>query len=337
MRYFTLLMALVILPVPCHAQTSRRWEPVKGINLAWIGTSYGIDFGTNPDNKYECVYRREWLDQAFRDIKGMKMNVVRIFVFEDLEGLIFDEKGYVSGIDPLLINNFQDALGLASNHNLKLYLALGNNFRGKARSLRKRDIITDPRARRAYINNAVKPFIESLKGKAVFAIDVHNEPEMEQLPWELLRVYIKEVTSAIHRYDPARRVSVGGGLFSGPVTAERVSAYKGLGLDFYDIHIYDKDAKIPPVRDLNVGLPVLIGEFNSNAKNAKDLTDKDITDVVRKLLPRARDNGYLGALYWNYGPGKAGMQLVDDWGKELRPAANVLREFEWKFPANRRR
>jgi hypothetical protein len=102
-----------------------KYQPVRGMNLAWLNGCYGHDFGSSPAHRdWGTGFNAQALDAHFADIAKMNINVVRIFVFESLEGLEFDKNGYVTGIEDNLLNNFSTALDLAEKNNLYLYLCL---------------------------------------------------------------------------------------------------------------------------------------------------------------------------------------------------------------------
>jgi hypothetical protein len=277
------------------------------------------------------AFDRNELDRQFADIQRMNMSVVRIFVFEDLEGLEFDKDGYVSGVDGLLLDNFTTAAELAKDHGLSLYLCLTNNVFTTCRKLHQRNFVNDLKARDAYLANAVRPFVTRLKGKAVFAIDLINEPEWEpeaNYPPSVLRSFVRDGAATVHRADPARKVSVGA------VNAEACAKYQGTGINVYEFHTYNTHGYLPPVESLKLNLPVLIGECGAEPKDAEN--DDALNRAVGNFLRNARNNGYAGALYWCYGGPQNGHALMDvvrgKGSSEWRPVAYTLRDFQWQQP-----
>ena len=272
----------------------------------------------------------------------MNLNVCRIWVFEDLEGLLFDSSGYVKGIHPSLITNFNIAVKLAEKRNLHLYLALSAGFRKSIREGGFRDIITDPRARQHYLENAVIPFVENFKDNpTVFAIDVMNEPEGEMkgpqgnrsddgYSGEVMQEFIKSSVAAVKQADAKRLVSCGSG-WHGP---ENIKAgfYRELGLDFYDFHQYNNEGSLPPISSLKVDRPVLVGECNQD--NDHPLIDDALqTKAIRGFLENAKREKYAGVVVWYYDHrnNKSDQRFLSllqgDGSKKLRPAADILRDF----------
>jgi hypothetical protein len=236
-------------------------------------------------------------------------------------------------------------LDLAEKNNLYLYLCLGNEYHTATKQgvsdtwyAGVKDVICDPKARRAYIEKVVKPFAKRFKGdKQIFAIDVHNEPqfdnpEHEFRDWRVMRVYLRECCAAIHSVDPSRLVSSGVGV--GEITSGQA---KGLGFNFYDVHSYRDDGEIPPVSALGVTLPVIVGEFGPNSPKGTNPNDEVAKNAVTSFLNHARDRGYAGAAYWAYdfpgAPVNDNLHILKGWGsREWRPAAYVIRDFQWATP-----
>ncbi len=161
-----------------------RPQPIRGINLAWLNGSYGHDFGRSQEHPDWGVAFENEKDQAdlnayFADMARMNLNVVRIFVFEDLEGIEF-ENGYASKVSDQIRNNFHKVVDLATKHHLHVYFCLANNYNAICRNMGYPQVISDLKARKAYLNNVVRPFVHQFKGNStVFAYDIENEPEQE--------------------------------------------------------------------------------------------------------------------------------------------------------------
>jgi Cellulase (glycosyl hydrolase family 5) len=274
----------------------------------------------------------------------MNINVVRIWVFENLEGLQFDQEGYVNGLDPVLVRNFDTTLVLAKKHGLHLYLCLAEAFLKTCRNDKVKDIIGDRKALRAYLDNAVRPFVTCFKGdSAVFAFDIMNEPEQDIAgpngnysndghTWTTMRSFIRANATLIHSVDPKRLVSCGSGWHGGGGNI-KAGRYSGLGLDFYDLHEYRNDGYLPSVQDLGVSLPVLVGEFGPDYK-AKD--EEVQTRAVENFLLNARNGGYAGTAYWDYqypavDVGAHYLTILKGNGSAAwSPAAYTLRDFRWE-------
>ena len=322
---------------------------MRGINLAWLDGAYRHDFGVDPLHKdWSIAFDEGHLSTYFADMQRMNLNVVRVFVFEDLEGLVF-ENGYVERLDQTLLANLDTAAKLAQDYRLHLYLALANNFTDSCRRGGFKDIVTDQVARKRYLENAVKPLASRFRGNEnVFAFDIMNEPEQEiagregnwrndGCSWTQMRSFIRANAKTIHEADSKRLVSCGSGWHSFEGLQKR--RYFGLGLDFYDVHEYRNDGYLPPVSGLHVDRPVLIGEFNIavNKDSPPTIAQDDGLQnrVVATFLRNARDGGYAGAIVWDYDwpgvkeRGRAHCILRGDGSAEWRPACFTLRDFQW--------
>lgn len=359
-RTFILLILLVIGTTPLYAQNRRdqarkpatqarrstttrllkidgKYQYVRGMNLAWLNGCYRHDFGHSPAHRdWGVGFNANSLDRYFEDMARMNVNVVRIFVCEDLEGLNFDGKGYTEGMEREMSENFDTALMLAKKHGLHLYLCLGNNYHDVCKEINVPDIICNVKARQAYLNNVVKPFVARYKGdKGVFAFDILNEPQFDLhehdasgSSWTSMRSFLRDNATAIHNVDPTRLVSVGVG------SSEIRDGYVfRLGLNFYNVHNYDDNGALPTVASLNVNLPVIVGEFGptDNNHSQDDNVQKRATE---NFLRNARDGGYAGAAYWAYEfpqyPTNSNLPLLRSGGSdEWRPAAYVIRDFQW--------
>jgi len=76
--------------------------------------------------------------------------------------------------------------------------------------------------------------------------------------------------------------------------------YDGLGLDFYDVHVYDDDGRIPNAYWLwwharRRGVPIVLGEYGQKTERRDDRIQVRAT---RGFLYRARAWGFAGALAW---------------------------------------
>ena len=110
-------------------------------------------------------------------------------------------------------------------------------------------------------------------------------------PW-ILRSRLERMAQLAHRHGN-RPVTVGLG------TVRGLPLVRGLGLDVFQIHWYDRhDAVSPldrPVEQLRLDRPLLLGEFPTrNSRRSR-------ADIVET----ARRNGYCGALAWSIQAGDA--------------------------------
>jgi hypothetical protein len=324
---------------------TRDGRPVylHGANLAWLDGGYHNGLGVCPEHpNWGCAYNSIHLGVCFADMKRMNLGVVRLFLFENLQGLVFGQDGLVSGLDPAFDRNFDDILEVAEKEGVLLYLCLGNDFMKTCQRMSVPDIASKPDAQNAYLKNAVVPLATRAKGKScIFAFDIMNEPEQDiagstgnwtenGVTWAVMRRFLQANANAIHRTDPTRLVSCGSGWHDwNNVAAGR---FDQLGLDFYDIHVYSDNGHIPPVSTLKVHKPVIIGEYGQATKHVDyDLQAK----VAQRFLRNALDGGYAGTLIWRYNHPNAREEkepvyldlLVGRGSGEWRPVCRVIQSF----------
>ncbi|UVI31989.1 glycoside hydrolase family 5 protein [Paenibacillus spongiae] len=311
-----------------------EYRYVHGANLAWLDGQFDHDIGPNTLHpSWGVAYRSDNMSSYLSDMSGLNLNVVRIWLFENLEGLVFDENGYVAGVDPTFISNLDDIVRLAEEHDIYLYLTLS----GSLVHTEKFNIVTDAPARKAYIDLAVRTIVSRYKGNdRIFAFDIMNEADSEVrgdtgnwsdkgTDWEVVRSFIKDNADAVHEEDAARLVTSTSGWHNWRNIA--AGKFSGLGLDFYDFHDYRDDGELPDAASLGVDKPVLLGEYGQSTDAWDDEIQKN---AAARFLANARSKGYAGALIWNYGhPGSKEIHTMLGPDGSHRAVAEVLRNFNW--------
>lgn len=300
---------------------------IKGVNLPWFDGAYGHDFGTyqqHPD--WDISYTKAKAEVRFADIARMNVNVMRLWVFQSWSGLVFDEEGYVSHIDPRFLQNLKEAISIAHRNGIKCYLCVLTDVKDHhekfccKKTIPLRNIIVDREARARFIKNVLIPFTEEMRDNpGVFAFDVLNEPEHEVAgrtgnwtedgySWHEMRAFLKLCVSVIHRTDKKRLVSVGSGWHDHENVMNGI--YSGLDLDFFDYHRYHDDGELVPVLEirknlLRIGaprreltLPILVGECGQYSKDKSD--DETQRKAVSGFLRNGASLGYAGVVVWSY-------------------------------------
>jgi hypothetical protein len=316
-----------------------------GANNPSFDDNYGIDLGYNqflgeklwhwphtepvpidlskPDPNPRIPYLSEHpkeIEDLFKKAKGL--DVVRIWLFEHLEGLIFDgnKNNELIGIDADFMHNLNKILATAQKYNVKVYLALfdGNNsaynpsptlppdrlpnyyaWRDAMRNI-LRSIVKNPE----YFSNMVLfPIIEGIKDQpALYAIDLINEPEfMMEGPDAIISEaemvnFIDKCTMAIKRLSLDKlNVTIG------CANIETAKRYSALPIDFADVHIYQtigEEIEAYVADDYN-NKQCLIGECGHDEWDIdKDVIRANQLAVTKKIVRDAKDKGYMGALPW---------------------------------------
>ncbi len=316
-----------------------------GANNATFGDNYGIDLGYNqysgeklwhwphtepvpidlskPDPNPRIPYLSEHpeeIEDFFKKAQGL--DVVRIWLFEHLEGLIFDgnKNNELIGIDADFINNLKLILNTGQKYNVKVYLALfdaSNSSYNPAANLppdrlptyyawrdAMRNILKSIVKNPEYFSNKVLfPIIEGIKDQpALYAIDLINEPEWMMEGSDAIVSdadmvnFIDKCTAAIRRLSPHKlNVTIG------CAHIETAKRYSALPIDFADVHIYKASGE--EIEDYDAddynNKQCLIGECGHGEWNVDidDIRAKQLA-VTKKIVRDAKDKGYMGALPW---------------------------------------
>ena len=270
---------------------------LTGANLPWI--HYGIDFGANawrPDGGVAQPEERARLENAFEQLAASGVEYVRWFLLCDgRAGIQFSERGRPQGLDQFIFRDIDAALDAAQRHSIRvMFVLLDFLLCHSVRAMRgvqmggRTHVLQDSDSRHALLDTVLRPLLERYgQEPSILAWDVINEPEwITTLTPDELRVFLEESVSLVHAstLHPATIGSAGAGWRD---------FYKGLGLDFYQVHWYDSLKHQPPldtpVADLGFDRPVLLGEFPTRGSHRSPAN----------IVETARAAGYSGAFYWS--------------------------------------
>ncbi|MFZ0220795.1 MAG: hypothetical protein WAM42_03750 [Candidatus Nitrosopolaris sp.] len=159
-----------------------------GINIPWFGAHmYGHDIGYNqlfPGTIPYLNTNPNEIQNQFGSLNGAA-KIIRIWLFEGLEGLMFSSSSFiapqdnVTGIDKLaFLPNVFRILDEAGKNGFQIYFTLFNSWdvenapQPAKRSLLL-NIVNDPRP---FITNALSPLLSDMgQHPSVFGIDIMNE------------------------------------------------------------------------------------------------------------------------------------------------------------------
>ena len=276
---------------------------VVGANLPWIG--YGTDIGRSawyPAGGFRAQPAAlDLLDRTYAALARDGVVVVRQFLLCDFRsGVTFDADDVPTGVDECVIPDMDALLAVARRHGIQLIPVLldfhlskparivnGVQLGGRAR------LIVDAEARRALMDRVLRPILERYRDEPqIVAWDVLNEPEWCVArgpigPWGIrvaaLQQFLGQAVECVRTF--ARQ----------PVTigcahTRRLGLVKPLGLDFYQVHWYERfgwQTLQRPVADLELDRPVILGEFPGRHGRVGD------------VLAAAQQAGYAGALVWS--------------------------------------
>jgi hypothetical protein len=287
--------------LPAHAN-----DFVVGANLPWIG--YGTDFGASawhPDGGLSAQPAAlERLEHTFAALAADGIPIVRLFVLCDgRSGIRYDPSGLPIGIDDVLFADFDALLDAARRHRISImptlldfHLCHPPSIVNGVQSGGRAQLIADPDSRSALFENVLTPILERYANDdAVGAWDVFNEPEwcLKRLrpswwgsdPFNTLQEFLYLLVQCVRR-TATQPITVGSaGLW-------QLDLVTPLGLDFYQVHWYEKfgwRALERPVADLGLDRPVILGEFSGRAA----------IWPVADVLDAAERAGYRGAMVWS--------------------------------------
>jgi hypothetical protein len=131
----------------------------------------------------------------------------------------------------------------------------------------------------------------------LFGLDIFNEIDYGVRDgfwpdWVAARRWISREVEYLHHINPCLKVTVS--LACNP--EENLTQVHNLGLDFYDIHIYNDDGELPDLRRFNLDKPIIVGEFGQNPDTPYNDNIKNTSTL--NFLTNASGYGYAGAFAW---------------------------------------
>jgi hypothetical protein len=278
-----------------------------GANLPWI--RYGGDFGTNawwPDGGLSAAGVPDQVRARVGELREHGVTAIRWFLFCDgRAGIRFSGDGTPTAFDDRLLPDLDVAVTFAADAGVRIMFTLFDFLWCAPRAAAggvsihgHRTVLADERQRAALIERVVAPVLERYgRHTAVCAWDVMNEPEWMTFglgawnPWRsvpvaAMRAFIADVAALVHR-TTMHPVTVG--LASG----RWLDLVRGTGLDFYQVHWYDRlDRRAPLHRSvdrLRLDKPVILGEYPTRGSRRPP----------EVILRQAREAGYSGAWLWS--------------------------------------
>ena len=269
-----------------------------GANLPWI--TYGGDFGANAWRPQGGLAAQGVSLDAFAllsDLRGLGVESIRWFMFCDgRAGIRFDDDGLPLGLDEYVLRDLDTALQLASSADVRIVLTLFDFLFCAARSHvagvdtgGHAAAVADLRKREALLARVVTPVLKVFANHPVVeAWDIMNEPEWAAagVGQSSMTDFIREASALVHA-TASQPVTVG---LASPRGLDLV---RGAGLDFYQVHWYDKHERETPlrrdVREMNLDRPVVLGEFPTRGS-------RFTTDEILRISSQA---GYSGAWFWS--------------------------------------
>lgn len=326
-----------------------------GMNNSWFVDKYAVDLGYNQFSGSELWHwphtdpipidlskpdpnppkpllsdHPELIGQYFSQVHGI--DIVRIWVFERLEGIRFDADSRIAGIDNDLMNNALAILNSANAHGIKVYFCLFdswvvknqppqglpasrisdyNNWNAAVRNIMK-SIVENPIN---FVNLVLQPFVNAIANHpAVYAIDVMNEPEgmTQDTPIasnSSMRNYISSCCSVIK---PRLKASVG------CMNSSTAKSYSNLPLDFCDFHSYHEVVRLDSYRPASYNnKPCMVGECGYPLDQPLATRAMNEVQAAKDYVTSALNKGYSSCLLWNSFTNDANRAAVEQWLKQF--------------------
>ena len=338
----TLVLAGVVAPRPAEAFEA-------GFDAAWIGQGYGHDFTTSWDPAA--------VDLVFARAARAGGSVVRLWLFEGApkQGVVFDPSGTrATGLVPGFLDHIEAVCRAARRAGVRVYWTGHDGNWFSPLHTRFADIhyniLEDKYGEGvAFRERALGPVLDVIARypDTVFAYDVMNEVEGSVAKWFWTdgwtgaRRWIHDEVAFVHARAPGIAATASAG-WESAVPDLLAGRFSGLGLDFYDLHLYNDDGTIPQAFELRLlgwrtATPFVLGEFGQKSQRLDDALQRKVT---AGFLAAARAQGFLAALGWRLDderPSTPSFSPVLSYyrnGQE-RPAAGDVRAFVAAHPCGR--
>lgn len=290
-----------------------------GLNYAWY--QFGTDFGGLELWGHRGVAAERDANRAnLADMRAHGANVVRWWVLPDFrgDGVAFDDEERPIGVGPTLEADVAAALELAAESDVWLMLCLFSfdAFRPSQDVAGSwtpglSAIARDPALRAELMERVVRPVARAAAASPhrdrLHSWDVINEPEwamtgpspfgdedydpgegLDPVTHAEMAAFVADVT-AVLRAESAALVTVGG------AALKWRRAWTGVGVDFYQFHIYDwVDAYWPydaPASMWELDRPIVMGEHPLGGLARASYST---------ILDAWYANGFAGALAWHH-------------------------------------
>jgi hypothetical protein len=291
-----------------------------GMNYAWV--DFGADFGGISKWSQNGVSSRS--DEHTQNLATMRKSgtgVLRWWMMPDFrgDGVAFDGSDKPTGLAGTMTEDVEEALRIAEEADMYLmpclfsfdaFFSTKDVGGQKIRSISP--IVREASSRKMLIDNVIRPLAKIVRDSAfahrVVAWDVINEPEwammgpspygdpnyepmsdIDPVTHQEMETFVREVTIALHE-ETDSLVTVGS------AAVKWANAWKNVGIDFYEPHVYDWVDQYwpydnPPSKYGLDDKPVIIGEFPVQGLSGASL------GIMLETLYQA---GYAGAMPWDF-------------------------------------
>jgi hypothetical protein len=307
-----------------------------GYNEAWFGSNYGTWLTSNPDYAAPSRFPATLgvIDTWFAGMAKGNAKIVRIWLFPQLQGIVLGQSSPQSqSLTSDFLYNLITVFWYAKKHGLMVYVtALNGNDMTTAVGIPYLknfyyNLLSNKYGERdAFKSNIFAPVLaymnwfNTVYPGVIYAFDLMNEIEAplnsSYFPtfWQGARDWIKNMAAFVKSTSPWLAVTASAG-WSYSVLELTLGLFSGLGLDFYDVHVYADSGKYSGQTSLcnkvwADGVPIILGEYGQKSQTYSDSTQYNAT---ANFLYDASTHCFSAALAWKY------EDPLQTWLTHLRP------------------
>ncbi|MBZ4021006.1 hypothetical protein CKO11_00835 [Rhodobacter sp. TJ_12] len=210
------------------------------------------------------------MERLFAALVAHGVRVVRLWLFEDAEGIVTDGAGRALRCDAEFQRNLRQLIGLLQRAGLRAYwVLLDANAPRRRPDMVTRAILTREAAAEAFFQNVLAPLLPEM-APITWGIDLCNEPEaMLAGPlgngtglgydWPEMVPALRRLTGLIRAALPDCALSIGSGFCAEHCLP--AGRYAPLALEALDAHFHSPDKALPDAAALWDNGPVILGEL----------------------------------------------------------------------------
>ncbi|MDR1830302.1 MAG: cellulase family glycosylhydrolase [Candidatus Fibromonas sp.] len=317
--FIVLMQAIYAAPDLVVDGTQFKYKGEKiffsGMNLAWIDYNSDVGAGALDENKWR---------KAVQDIRAAGGNTIRWWLFNNMsQSPVIDQSTHrVTGLPANTITNMKKALDIAEEYGVMVSMCLFSHnlmesnqwglYNDKIDITANKALFSDDAAAEAFINKALIPVVEAIGNHpALMTWELFNEPEgmIANHGWTDQRISIESIVDFSEKMaDAIHENSTGTLVSTGIHCASDLQYWKDKNwLDFLQLHFYPEhqnSAQNPfdhPFSFWELDKPLVIGEFSAAGWNKERFSAYKVeSKTPEELYLYAYDNGYAGALSWDY-------------------------------------
>lgn len=280
---------------------------IVGANIPWFDGCYGHDLGRNQAYPHFPVsFDSESAAELLTSLAAHRIRHVRIWLFENREGLIYDEDGLVEGLDSSFIENLSQLVSILHKNDIEVYWTLldANSIHRNNDHI-TRSILVNPEATTRYIQNCMLPVCRIIE-RVTWGIDLCNEPEAliyhsklvgadYNTEWSQTVSAFEAMLDAFDKHFPQFAIGIGSGYYEGSAWAELIRPRLGRRLKIVDYHSHRPGVDVSLIDPRpSSSQKLVLGEIGFGGVD-HDSSRMEWHEAQRKMLQKLRRVSTLNA------------------------------------------